>query len=113
MEYITSESQLIDLQAISVGCSKITSAGESFEKCAREVESASDACSIEVLSVDNKTLQPIMLELADQIRSLKSELEGLSKSIQSVAQDIYNQQYAQLQEYRKSLQNSTSTGNGE
>lgn len=113
MEYITSESQLIDLQTISEGCSKITSAGQAFENCAREIESASDACGIDVLSVDNKTLQPTMLELADQIRNLKSEIENFSKSIQDVANEIYNQQYAQLQEYRKSLQNSTGTGNGE
>lgn len=111
MEYITSESQLIDLDTIKKGCSKITSAGDAFENCAREIESASDACSIDVLSVDNKTLQPIMLELADQIRKLKSELEGFSQSIQNVALEIYNQQYAQLQEYRESLKKSTDKGN--
>ena len=111
MEYITSESQLIDLETVKNGCDKVTSAGEAFENCAREIESASDACGIDVLSVDNKTLQPIMLELANQIRELKSQLEWLSKSIQDVALEIYNQQYAQLQEYRESLQKSTGKGN--
>lgn len=111
MGYITSESQLIDVKTIKSGCDIILSAGKAFDDCATEVEAASDICGIDVLSVDKKSMQPIMLELAQQIRTIKGILEEFSNSIQEVASQIYSAQYNQLQEYYESLKNKENSEN--
>lgn len=100
---ITSKDDLIDVQTINAGCKKIVKAGMSFENCARGVETAADMCSIETLSVDNKSMQPIMLNIAEQIRKIKDILENFSVSVQGLAQDIYDEQYSELQQYLEKI----------
>ena len=104
MGYITSESQLIDVATINSGCDTIASAGIAFNECATEVESAADMCGVEVLSVEKKSMQPIIYELSDQIRQINGILESFANSIRGVASEIYAAQYAPLQEYRASLE---------
>ena len=113
MEYITSESQLIDVQTIKSGCDVIASAGRAFDECATEVEAASDMCGIDVFSVDKKSMQPIMLEIAQQIRTIKGIFEEFSSNIQATASQIYSAQYAQLQAYYESLNNKEKPENSE
>ena len=108
MGYITSESQLIDVATINSGCSTIASAGTAFNDCATAVAAAADMCSAQVLSVEKMSMQPIMYDLADQIRQINGTLENFANSVRGVAAEIYAAQYAQLQEYRASLEKNKS-----
>ena len=104
MYNITSESQLIDTETIKQGCTKIESAAKKYEDCAKEVETAADMCGAEVLSVDKKTMQPIMEELAQEIRKLETNFTELSASIMEIANSIYTQQKNELDIYRRGLE---------
>ena len=68
---ITSESQIIDITAITNACAKIEAAALHFEECAKKVLDASDLCDEKALSVDKTTMQPQLDADAEYIQSIK------------------------------------------
>ena len=88
---ITSESQLIDINAIKSGCEKFKTALDAFEKCGKKVTQASETCNKKALSS--------IADVATAITNLKSEYSGYADSIYSEAISIYNSQVAELNAY--------------
>lgn len=85
MEYgITSEKQLIDLGTIESGCNEIRNAGECYKNCAKKLEDAADICNINALSVDKKTMQPTMYEMATEIKRLEKILIPFQKKYKNL-----------------------------
>lgn len=114
MQYgITSETQLIDVSTIKQGCGKFEEAADLFDNCAEKIEIAADICNINVLSVDKKTMQPTMYELAEEVRGIRKYFDNFSENIQSVANDIYNAQSRELEAYRQSLKKSNENKDNE
>lgn len=100
---ITSASQIIDIAGIRSGIEKIKSTAADFNDCATAVNAAADICNAEALAIEGKTMQPTINELAEQIKSIQSSVEELADSILSVANQVYNAQNAELQEYQERL----------
>lgn len=108
---ITSESQLIDIAAIRTAVEKIKSTAIDFTDCATVVSDASAECDAEALEVEGTTMQPTIDDLADQIKSIKGSVEELADSILSVANEVYNAQNAELQEYKERLRREAEAAN--
>lgn len=96
---ITSESQLIDINAIKSGCEKFKTALDAFEKCGKKVTQASETCNKKTLSVDGSSMEYSIADVATAITNLKSEYSGYADSIYSEAISIYNSQVAELNAY--------------
>lgn len=122
---ITSESQLIDTAAISNGCSIIEAAAEDYVKCKQHVDEAAAICTAEALSVEKKTMQGSIEDISLAIDQVYSNIYSFTGQIRSAAQKVWDQQYAELQEYRNwlaqqqkqqqsnsSSSNSNSSSNG-
>ena len=56
-------------------------------------------------------MQPTMDDLAEQIKSIKGSVEELADSILSVANEVYNAQNAELQEYQAMLRREAEAAN--
>lgn len=97
---ITSESQFIDVQTIESGCNEIRNAGECYKNCAKKLEDAADICNINALSVDKKTMQPTMYEMATEIKKIRENVNSFSENIQELANDILTSQKKELEAYR-------------
>ena len=100
---ITNESQLIDITAISNGCSIIEEAASDYTKCAKKVNEAAAICTDKALSVEKKSLQPSLEDLGQSIGTIQGNVEFFTSQVRNVAMQIYNKQYAELTEYRAEL----------
>ena len=96
---ITSTSQLIDIATISSGCATIRAAAADYTKCANHIQEASEICTPEALSVDNKSMQPSLEELALAVSTIESNVDYFCSQVESVASQIYAKQYAELEQY--------------
>ncbi len=96
---ITSESQLIDINAIQSGCEKFKTALDAFEKCGKKVTQASETCNKKALSVDGSSMEYSIADVATAITNLKSEYSGYADSVYSEALSVYNSQVAELNAY--------------
>lgn len=101
---ITSESQMIDIVTISNGCSIIEAAAADYSNCAKKVQEAADICSPEALSVEKKSMQPSLEELATSIASIEENVQYFTSQIRNVANQIYAQQSEELAAYRAEQQ---------
>lgn len=97
---ITSESQIIDVSTISTGCSTIRSAAEDYVKCARHIKEAAQICTADALSVEKKSMQPSLEELAAAVETIKSNIYSFTYEIESVAVQIQTKQRQELAEYQ-------------
>ena len=97
---ITSESQLIDITAITNGCTQIEAAAQYFEECAKKVFNASDMLDENALSVDKTTMQPQLDSDAEYIQSMKAAIESFTSEVRNVALQVYAEEQAELAEYR-------------
>lgn len=111
---ITSESQFIDVNTIESGCNEIRNAGECYKNCAKKLEDAADICNINALSVDKMTMQPVMYEMATEIKKIRENINSFSENIQELAIDILNIQKRELAAYRESIKenNDAQVKNG-
>lgn len=100
---ITSESQIIDIATIQSAVNKIKTAAKDFSSCGTAVSSAASTCDASALAVDGLTLQPTIEDLAGNIKTYQSEIEGIADSLLSEANQIYNAQMSELIEYRERL----------
>lgn len=100
---ITSESQLIDIATIRSAVAKIKSTAVDFNDCAEIVKEAADICDETALEVDGLTMQPIIEELATLLVDMYKDVEEMADSILTMANQVYNDQNAELQVYREKL----------
>lgn len=100
---ITSESQLIDISTIRAECQKIRTTAKDFKTCSDVIKDASGICDENALSVEGQTLQDTIDEVADGVANVQNDLNSFADSIESSANEVYNLQNKQLQEYRESL----------
>ena len=100
---ITSESQIIDVVTISNGCTIIEEAARDFTTCSEKVKDASFTCTAEALSVEKKSMQAPLEELAISIGLIPAQIETFTAQIRSVAMQVQATQLAQLEEYRAEL----------
>lgn len=97
---ITNESQLIDLTAITNGCTQIEAAAQYFEECAQKVFNASDMLDENALAVDKTTMQPQLDADAEYIQSIKTAIENFTLQVKNVALQVYAEQQAELADYK-------------
>ena len=97
---ITSSSQLIDIATIYAGCDKIDEAAKRYIDCSKKINNASTICNKDAMSIDGKTLQPTMDELADQIKSLTGNITSFTAEIRSIASQILVNQQRELEAYK-------------
>ncbi len=100
---ITSESQLIDIDTIGNGVSAYITALNSLVEAAQEVANASDSCGETALSVDGKTLQPALYELAVAMSDDANKYAEAANGVYEQAVAVYNAQVAELNAYYQQL----------
>lgn len=100
---ITSSSQLIDITTIYKGCDKIDEAAKNYTKCSEKLNDASTTCNKDAMSIDGKTMQPTIDELADMIKDLTATITSYTAQIRSVASQILVNQQNELVAYQESL----------
>ncbi len=100
---ITSESQLIDIGTIESAVTKIKKAAEDFQDCANTVKKAAATCDAKALEVDGMTMQPIMEEKAELILGMEATVKSQADSLLAMANQVYNNQSAELQAYKEKL----------
>lgn len=104
---ITKEEHIIDLETIKKGCQQLIDAAADFKTCATSLSSAANTCTAEALSVDNTSMQPTLTELHTTVSGIQGQIEGFAKDIVDAANNIYNQQWAELNEYRANQGNNS------
>ena len=97
---ITSESQIIDVITISNGCTIIEEAARDYMTCSEQVKDASFTCTAEALSVEKKSMQAPLEELAVSIGTIPSQIEMFTAQIRNAAMQIQSKQMAELEAYR-------------
>lgn len=100
---ITSSSQLIDITTIYKGCDKIDEAAKYYTKCSEKLNDASTTCNKDAMSIDGKTMQPTIDELADSIKGLTATITSYTAQIRSLASQILVNQQNELAAYQESL----------
>lgn len=96
---ITSESQLIDISTICAGCDTIDEGAEYFDTCSKVLLQASETCDKTALSIDGKSMQQPIEELSTKVAQYGVQIKNVTALIRKQAQDVYNAQVAELQEY--------------
>lgn len=97
---ITSESQIIDITAISNGCTIIEEAARDYATCAEKVTEAASICTAEALSVEKTSMQTPLEELGQTIGIIQDNIELFTSEIRSVALEIQTRQLAELAAYK-------------
>ena len=100
---ITSESQLIDINAIGSGCNAYISALAFFNDGANQIINAGHTCNEKALSVDGTSFESEITSIGDQINQLKDEYASYAEAVYAQAVQVYNAQVAELNEYRRWL----------
>ncbi len=100
---ITSESQLIDVSTIQSGCDQYKQHLDDFEINGNRVIEAGEVCNAKALSIDSGTLQWSINDLGEEIKDLKTSLSAAADGVVSDAIRVYNEQVAELNEYRRRL----------
>ena len=100
---ITSERQIIDITTISNGCSIIEEAARDYTTCSEKVMDASFTCTAEALSVEKKSMQVPLEELATSIGTIPNQIEMFTAQIRNAAMQIQSKQLAELEAYRAEL----------
>lgn len=112
---ITSQSQLIDMDTISRGCTQLEAAAAKFGECAKIIDSAATICDGSALAVDKTTMQPQLEADADYIRSIQTSIENFVVGIRNVVFQIYvaqNNELATYQAQQAQQQSQQTTTNG-
>ena len=97
---ITSESQIIDVTAISNGCSVIEEAARDYTSSASKINEAASICTTEALSVEKKSMQPSLQELGAAIGTIENNILSFTSQIRNVAMQIQSKQLQELANYR-------------
>ena len=100
---ITSEAQLIDIATIGSGCQAYINALDFFEDGGNQVKAAGSSCNARALSVDGASFEPQINQIGQEFSNLKSEYAGKAQSVYDQAKAVYNEQLAELNEYRRWL----------
>lgn len=101
---ITNRNQMIDTVTISKGCDIIEQAVQDYVKCAKFVQEAASTCTGEALSVEKKTMQPTLEELAGSIKTIPGQVEKITTEIRAAALRIYSKQEEQYEAYLAELE---------
>lgn len=101
---ITSEAQLIDIATITAGCNQYKQCLEDFETNGNRVIEAGEICDAKALSIDYTTLQWTINDLGEEIKNVKTTLSAAADGVVAAAQKVYNEQLAELNEYRRQLE---------
>jgi len=100
---ITSEAQLIDIATIKSGCEAYISALDFFEEGGNQVKVAGSVCNSRALSVDGASFESQITQIGNDFSNLKGEYAGKASAVYSAAVGVYNEQVAELNEYRRML----------
>ena len=100
---ITSESQLIDVDAIGAGCNAYISALGFFNDGASQMINAGHKCNAEALSVDGTSFETEIVGIGEQINQLKDTYASYAEAVYAAAVQVYNEQVNELNNYRRWL----------
>lgn len=98
---ITNESQIIDLATVKSGCEKLRECAKTVNNARREVDRAADSSSS--LTFGLRDPGKYIANYADTLVICSSDISRIANSIEESAQDLYDKQRKQLQEYRTYL----------
>ena len=108
---ITSEEQIIDYASIESGANQLLNVAESFKECSKKLNEAATICDASALSINGKSYQDKIYELAKQMNSISIEIATYVSNVITKASELYNQQTAEYNNYIASLK-VQSEGNG-
>lgn len=101
---ITSESQLIDIQTIKIGCNALKIATEDFATSGRTVIKAGETCTEKALSIDKETLEYKISDIGQEMIRCKEIIDSYADYTLAEAVKLYNQQVTELNEYYRWLE---------
>lgn len=111
---ITSENHLIDLSTINKGCEIIRAASEDYKKCADRIKEAAATCTPAALSVEGKSMQPSLEELATAVAQIQQNIISFANAIAAAAVEIYGKQSEELRQYQaKKAQEASGNTTGQ
>lgn len=108
---ITSEAQLIDINAIRMGCAQYVDDLDYFVEAGEQICGAGDICSSKALSVDDSSMQQNLYDLGQAIAALADSYASAANDVYAQAVSVYNAQVAELQAYYQSLENQKNQNN--
>ena len=99
---ITDQSQIIKVSAIKNACDNMDVVAEAFERAAVVIEDINNEVFSrpEYFSVDNATMSESFRQVADGLRSAKSNVNGFTNLIRNTAETIEGTQYKELVNYQ-------------
>ena len=100
---ITSESQLIDVATIGSGCSAYISALDFYTDGGNQVVTAGQTCNAKALSVDGASFEQEITQYGQKIEQCRDIYAAAAQAVYDQAVSIYNEQVAELNEYRRKL----------
>lgn len=100
---ITSESQLMDIDAIRNGCVTYLETLDGFTEAGKAVYDSGNTCDKKALSVDDSSMQPVLNELGVLIAEQANKYAEAANTVYSQAVAIYNEQVAELNAYYQRL----------
>lgn len=115
---ITSESQLIDIQTIKIGCSALKMAAEDFLVSGKTVVRAGETCTEKALSIDKQTMEYKITDLGQEMINQKEMIDYYADVLLSEAMKVYNGQVTELNDYyrwveeQQRLKNQQNQQNG-
>ena len=99
---ITSESQILNTDAVKAACSQIREGAEYFNTASMKINEAAIHCGSNALAVDGKSMQEEYIRLTTQFNDLRKNINDFCTSVESAAESIASSQRQQLQEYQES-----------
>ena len=100
---ITSESQIIDIGTIRSGCNQYISALDFYTDGGNQVIEAGSTCNAKALSVDGASFESEITQVGEKMKQLKDTYSSAAEAVYAQAVQVYNEQVAELNEYRRKL----------
>jgi len=99
---ITSESQILNKDAVRAACNQIREGAEYFTSASTKISEAAMHCGSNALAVDGKSMQEEYISLTTQFNDLRKNIDDFCTSVETAAEQIAASQRQQLQEYQES-----------
>ncbi len=103
METITSESQIIDKQAVQAACNEMSKAAEDFISASKKVADGKGYAGADAMSVEGKTMEDNFDAVKDTLKNVYDNINAFINSVLSSTNNVYNRQCELLREYRAEL----------
>ena len=101
--YITSRSQIIDIQSVVKCCDNFKNILDDFEKAGKYVIDAGNICDKKALSIDEQTLKYDITQRGTEIKKVKKLYTEQIDKLINAARKLYYEQSNALAEYERKV----------